>query len=98
MTKREKLQEKIQLNDLKIQQLIEKNNLLKIECLKTSDKNRWYSEAKETVLRRKDGKKVYEQVLIGKVHWRERFTDQEGEGEITIDRQMVVRRDDVWYL
>jgi len=98
MTKRERLAEKIRLNNLKIKELKNKNCLLEIESIQISDKHRKYSEKIEKIARFENRKKVYEDVLIGKVTWKENFIDEETGEVISIERNSVVRRNDRWYL
>ena len=97
MTKRERLEEKIRLNNLKIEELENKNVLLRIESLKTSDKYQKYSEQIEKISSRVNRKKVYEDVLIGKITWKEHFIDEDSGDVIEIERNQIVRRNDKWY-
>lgn len=98
MTKRERLAEKIRLNNLKIKELQKKNFLLAIEAIQISDKNQKYSEKIEKIARLENRKKVYEDVLIGKVTWKENFIDEETGEAVVIERNSVVRRNDRWYV
>ena len=97
MTKREILAEKIRLNNLKIKELEKKNFLLEIEAIQISDKNQKYSEKIEKIARFENRKKVYEDVLIGKVTWKEHFIDEETGEVVDIERNTLVRRNDRWY-
>jgi len=97
MTKRERLEEKIRLNNLKIEELENKNVLLRIEELKISDKYQKYSEKIEKIATRVNRKKVYEDVLIGKITWKEHFVDEDSGDVIEIERNQIVRRNDKWY-
>lgn len=97
MTKRERLAEKIRLNNLKIKELENKNFLLEIESIQISDKYRKYSEKIEKIARLENRKKVYEDVLIGKVTWKENWVDEDSGDVIEIERNRVVRRGDKWY-
>jgi len=96
MTKRERLAEKIRLNNLKIKELENKNVLLQIETLKISDKYQKYSEKIEKIATRVNRKKVYEDVLIGKITWKEHFIDEDSGDVIEIERNQIVRRNDKW--
>jgi len=97
MTKREELQEKIRLNEIRMTELDNENSNLQIECHKISDDKQQYSEQIEKIARRDGRKKVYDNVLIGKIHWQENFIDEESGDVISISRHRVVRRNDRWF-
>lgn len=60
-----------------------------------SDKNQQFVEQEEDCLI--SGRpKLYEKKLVGRVNWKEKFTDEDTGDSITIDRSRVVRINGEW--
>lgn len=92
MTKREKLKAKIRAIGKKIILLENEVQELWYENLLLCDKQQWFTEKKETHGR---GKKKRE-ILVGRIHWKEDFKDQDTDKVITIERSQVIRQDGKW--
>ena len=88
--------EKVRLD--KIKQLEAEIIEIRKEGMLLSDKKQWFTEEEVEVLICRRPKK-YETKLIGKIHWKETFKDEDlpdGSGDITIDRHKTVRVNGEW--
>ncbi|MDO9186966.1 MAG: hypothetical protein Q7W13_13210 [Bacteroidia bacterium] len=92
MKKRENLEAKIAANIEKITSLNIEIIELRKKTLLLSDDVQWFKEKKETIGRGKTKKEV----LVGRIHWKEDFKDENNGEVITIERQRVVRVDGKW--
>lgn len=93
---RNQINAKIQENNEQIKILQEKNRELAIESLLLCDETQWFTEEKEIVAVRNGRKKEKKEWIIGRVHWKEEFKDEDtGEG-IFVDRSQVVRVNGEW--
>lgn len=90
--KRYQIVNKIHQNSEKITALRLANVELNRQNLLLSDKNQQYKESEETFGRGKSK----ETVLVGRVHWRECFKDEDTDEKIWIDRSCVVRKNNEW--
>lgn len=66
------------------------------EGLLLSDEEQWFTEKIELVTIRDGRKKTKVKKLIGRVHWKEDFTDEATGEIITIERSQPVRIDGEW--
>lgn len=96
MTKREKLESKVSKNLEKIQALKEENATIKEQLILLSDKTQWFVEQVETSTERIQRKKVKVDRLIGRIHWKEDFKDDDTGEVVTIERSRVVRVNNEW--
>lgn len=85
------IEEKIKLQKSLKLEIIE---LQKEACL-LSDKEQWFTERTEECIVSRRPKKT-EKVLIGRIHWKENFKDDDTDDVITIERSMVVRKNGEW--
>jgi len=93
--KRHQIIAKIKAKEARIKKLdLEIQELRKLNCL-LSDKKQQFIEQNEEVLIFGRPKK-YETKLIGRVHWKQHFKDEDTEQVITIDRKSVVRVNGEW--
>lgn len=93
MKTREKLLKKIEDNNAKIKKLHSDNIALKIQEHQICDDKQRYTEQVEV---RGRGKKK-EDIIVGRIHWREDFKDEDTGETITIKRSQAVRIGDTWY-
>ncbi len=91
-SERQRLVDRIKANDFKIKKLQTENRKLFLESLVLSDGKRWFTEEMEVHGRGKN-KKEY---LVGKVHWKEGFKDEDTGRRIFVQRTQVVRIDGKW--
>lgn len=68
---------------------------LRKEDLLLNDKKQQFTEKDEEVLISGRPKK-YETRLVGRIHWKEDFVDEDNGSVITIDRSQVVRVNGEW--
>lgn len=92
MTKREKLTAKITAKEKQITLIHKEIVELRKQALLLSDKVQWFTEEKETHGRGKNK----QEMLIGRIHWKEDFKDEDTGKVITIERSMAVRVDGEW--
>lgn len=90
--KRKQIIDQIRKNSAKINALREVNKKLERQHLLLSDKQQQYVEKEETVGRGKN-KRTH---LIGRVHWKEYFMDEDTRQSILINRSRIVRQDGEW--
>lgn len=64
----------------------------------TSDDQQWFEEKMETHKVKEGRKTVEKQLLIGRIHWKEDFRDEDTGEVITIARSRVVRVDGEWQI
>jgi hypothetical protein len=64
----------------------------------TSDDQQWFEEKTETHEVKEGRKRVKKDFLVGRIHWREDFTDEDTGEVITIARSRVVRVDGEWQI
>jgi len=93
-------------NEIKLQAINKRNqiNILEKEIeelnkqnLLLSDEDQWFEEKIEASTFRKNRKKVTEEHLIGRVHWKEYFIDEDDpDNKVEIDRSKIVRVDGEW--
>jgi FtsZ-binding cell division protein ZapB len=92
MTKRQELNEKIdaksEARELLRLEIIE----LKKQALLLSDDVQQFEEKKEIIGRGKHKREV----LVGRIHWKEDFKDEDTGEVVTIERQQAVRIDGEW--
>jgi hypothetical protein len=82
----------------KINQLKAEIIELRKEDMLLCDKNQWFTEQEEEVLICGRPKK-YETKLIGRIHWKETFKDEDkpdGKGDIVVERKQTVRVNGGW--
>ena len=79
----------------KIKQLKTEITELSRESILLSDKHQQFTEKEEEVLICGRPKK-YETKLIGRIHWKEDFIDEDTGDVITIDRSQIVRINGKW--
>ena len=96
MTKRERLNGKIESNTAKIEELKKLNNEIYIETLLLCDDKQWYTE-KEYTYGRGTKKTTY---LEGRIHWKEFFGDSDYPNDETkgvwVERIERVKVDGIW--
>jgi len=93
MTKREKLTWKLNAIYKKLDVLNEQHIEIKKQLLLLSDDKQQYSEKLEVYGRGKN-KKEY---LIGRIHWKEDFVDEDNpKNVVTVDRSRIVRENGEW--
>lgn len=97
MTKREEIQNLIGIKNIQIRQLYDEIRELRIDNLKFCDENQWYIEKEEEQIIKKRPKTI-EKSLIGRVYWKEDFKDESSDDVVTVERNMIVRKDRFWYL
>jgi hypothetical protein len=93
MTKRQKLQAKINANKTKIEALKSENIALIKQTIILSDNIQQYEEKLEITGRGKNKREV----LVGRIHWKEDFKDDSTGEVITIERSDIVKCDDEWF-
>ena len=93
---RKEIQAKMKANNETIERLREENASLYEEDLLLCDDRQWFTEKMETVTERNGRKREKAQRLIGEVHWKEDFTDEDTGETITIERKRLVRVDGKW--
>ncbi len=93
MKQREKINKKIESNISKIKALNDENVRLRIRELQISDKTQQYSEKMEV----RGRGKTKQDVLVGRVHWKEDFKDEDTGEVVTVERQTIVRIGETWY-
>jgi hypothetical protein len=79
----------------KIKQLKTEITELRKESILLSDKHQQFTEKEEEVLICGRPKK-YETKLIGRIHWKDDFVDEDTGDVITIDRTQIVRINGEW--
>lgn len=79
----------------KIKQLKTEITELRKESILLSDKHQQFTEKEEEVLICGRPKK-YETKLIGRIHWKDDFVDEDTGDVITIDRTQIVRVNGEW--
>ena len=84
----EKKEAKIKALDLEILELNREETLL-------SDKKQQFIEKEEEILICGRPKK-YKTMLMGRIHWKEDFIDEDSGDIITIERSMLVRKNGEW--
>ncbi len=92
MTKRQRIDSNIAACEEKINSLNIKIIELNKQSLLLSDDEQWFKEKTETIGRGKTKREA----LIGSIHWKEDFKDDDTGKVITIERQQVVRVDGEW--
>lgn len=90
--KRYQIVNKIKANNLKIAALKQSNVELNRQHLLLSDKNQQYTEQEETFGRGKSK----ETFLIGRLHWKEYFLDEDTDEKMSIERSHIVRKNGEW--
>ena len=89
---RSQINKKIEAIDKKIADLQKEQLELHFQQLTMSDRNQQYKEELEW---HKDGRKKV-QVMVGRVHWKEDFKDEDTGKYITIERSRAVKFDGEW--
>lgn len=92
---RQDIRNEIQSKKDSIAQLEYELDLLWKENALFCDDEQWFTEEMETVTVQRRPK-VEEKRLIGKIHWKETFKDQDTDRSFTIERQRIVRIDGEW--
>lgn len=93
MTERQKLREQIKAKREAIEMLrLEIIELRKQDYL-LSDDERQYIETEEIISRGKSECTA----LIGRIYWKQKFTDEEDNPSVVIDRQRIVKVDGKWH-
>lgn len=95
---RKQIHKKIQENNDRIKKLKIENRNLELQSLLICDKNQWFKEEIETVKIRENRKLISQECLIGKIYWKETFNDEGTGKKITIERNMIVRKDGLWII
>jgi hypothetical protein len=95
MSKRQKLEAKIEAKKAQIQKLKEDIIELRKETFFLSDKQQWFIEKEETHIVSRRPKKE-ETFLIGRIYWKEDFRDEDTGNVITIERNRIVRKNGEW--
>lgn len=95
MTKRKKIEAKIQANKELILQLKKENNKLYYESLLISDREQQYIEEEREVIVTKRPK-VTKKVLFGMIRWKEDFKDESTGKVVWITRHKVVKENGEW--
>lgn len=90
---RKHINKKIENNIEKIKLLHNENVLLKIKEHQICDDKQRYTEQIESRGRGKDK----HDIIVGRIHWKEDFTDEDTGEIITIERSQAVRIGDTWY-
>lgn len=98
MKTRASILRKIKTNLKKIEDLNKKNRELAKENCLFSDKRQQFTEEIEIHKIKKEGKRVDTEVLVGRVHWKEYFRDEDNPKRrpICIERSQIVRLNGVW--
>lgn len=95
MSKRQKLEAKIEAKKAQIQKLKEEIIELRKETFLLSDKQQRFEEKEETHIVSRRPKKE-ETFLIGRIYWKEYFRDEDTGNVITIERNQIVRKNGEW--
>ncbi len=89
----------VALSKLKIKQIeLLKRELVKLDkewCM-LSDRKQQYKEEIRIVTERVGRKTTNTKRLVGSIHWKEKFKDEDTGKFITINRQRIVKVDGVW--
>lgn len=92
MTKRNRIEKSIGLKMDKIKLLRDEIIELRKKAYLLSDKEQWFTEKEETIGR---GKNAVTR-LVGRIHWRESFTDDDTGKIIRFERSEAVRINGEW--
>lgn len=92
---RQDIRNEIQSKKDRIAQLEYELDLLRKENALFCDDEQWFTEEMETVIVQRRPK-VEEKHLVGKIHWKETFTDMANDEPVTITRSRIVRIDGEW--
>ncbi len=95
MTKRERLEAKIESKKSQIEKLESEIIELTKETLLLSDEKQWFVEKEETRVISKRPKKE-ETLLVGRIYWKEDFGDEDTGDVVTVERSEVVRENGEW--
>lgn len=96
MNERTKINRQISKNATKITHLKNLNKELFRKSLLISDKEQWFTEETETRKVFENGKRISKQMLIGKIHWIQKFKDVSTGKLIPIERTEIVMIDGQW--
>lgn len=95
---REKLQDLARSYYAEIEKLNDKIIGVSEDLMLLCDDTQRFEEKEELVTKREGRKKILVPCLIGRIHWKEDFKDDDTGGTITIERSRVVRVNGVWDL
>lgn len=96
MTDREKLQKQIVSNTSKIDNLQAINEGLEHEAMLLCDEQQRYTEHLETSTFKENGKRIQVERVIGRIHWKQIFKDENNPNGLELERSENVRIDGVW--